>query len=180
MNSLIEWFSHFIEFHKNLVSLQKVTNTMFSKEESKSLRKEFWTTFGVYMKKYNKVYHNKVRWVNYNTKCKDIYLRLDVDKKKALFSIDIQHKDEGMRGIFFEQFQELRAVITESFPQELIWEPDYFNEFGELSRIYVELPNVSVFNKNTWQETFQFMEKNIVAGHDFWEDFGEIFLNLAE
>ncbi|MEN9002196.1 MAG: hypothetical protein ABF242_07785, partial [Flavobacteriales bacterium] len=63
MNSLIEWFSHFIEFHKNLVSLQKVTNTMFSKEESKSLRKEFWTTFGVYMKKYNKVYHNKVRWV---------------------------------------------------------------------------------------------------------------------
>lgn len=153
---------------------------MYSKEESKSLRKEFWTTFGVYMKKYNKVYHNKIRWVNYNTRCKDIYLRLDIDKKNAFFSFDIQHKDEGMRAIFYEQFQELKAVITESFEHKLTWDPLYYNEFGELSRIYVELPNVSVFNKNTWQESFQFMEKNIVSGHDFWEDFGEIFLNLAD
>jgi hypothetical protein len=85
-----------------------------------------------------------------------------------------------MRAIFYEQFQELKAVITESFEYKLTWEPLYANEFGELSRIYVELPNVSVFNKNTWQESFQFMEKNIVSGHDFWEDFGEIFLNLAD
>ena len=76
---------------------------MYSKEESKSLRKEFWTSFGVYMKKYNKVYQGKINWVNYNTKCKDIYFRLDVNKKKASFSFDLQHRDSGLRELFYDK-----------------------------------------------------------------------------
>jgi len=151
---------------------------MYSKEESKSLRKEFWTTFGIYMKKYNKVYQAKVRWVNYNTKVKDIYFRLEVDKKKATFSFDLQHRDEGLRELFYEQFEELKGVITDSFPSELTWDPDYETNYGISSKIHTELTGVSVFNKNDWATIFPFLEKNIVAAHDFWEDFGEIFKNL--
>ncbi len=151
---------------------------MYSKDEAKSLRKEFWTTFGVYMKKYNKVYQAKVRWVNYNTKVKDIYFRLEVDKKKAFFSFDLQHKDDGLRELFYEQFTELKAVITDSFEDELTWEQQYETPYGINSRIYTELEGVSVFNKNDWATIFPFLERNIVSAHDFWEDFGEIFKNL--
>ena len=151
---------------------------MYSKEESKSLKKEFWTSFGVYMKKYNKLYHNKIRWVNYKTSCKDIYFRLDADKKGAYFSIDLQHREESMRALFYEQFTELKAVITDEFKSELIWEEFYSTPYGDFSRIYCDLHSVSIFNKNNWQEMFQFLEQNIVNAHDFWEDFGEIFKNL--
>ena len=151
---------------------------MYSKEEAKSLRKEFWTAFGVYMKKYNKVYGAKIRWVNYNTKVKDIYFRLDVTKSLAYFSFDLQHKDEGLRELFYEQFIELRGVINSSFEYELTWKPVFESEFGSVARIYTELEGVSIFNKNDWGIIFSFLEKNIVAAHDFWEEFGEIFKNL--
>ena len=151
---------------------------MYSKKETKSLRKEFWTTFGVYMKKYNKAYEVKVRWVNYNTKVKDIYFRLDVDKKKAVFSFDLQHKDDGLRELFYDQFKELKTVITDSFPEELTWEQKHETIHGVTSKIYIELEGVSVFNKNDWGAIFPFLEKNIVAAHDFWDDFGETFKNL--
>ena len=169
-------------FIKKLVSLHfhTIKETMYSKEESKRLRKDFWTSFGVYMKKYNHLYENKIRWVNYNTKCKDIYFRLDVTKKKAFFSFDIQHNDDGMRALFYEQFEELKSVITDSFEHNLTWEPNYDTDYGDVSRIYVELPNISIFNKDTWQGIFQFLEKNIVSAHDFWDDFGEIFKTLED
>ena len=153
---------------------------MYSKEESKALRKDFWTSFGVYMKKYNKEFQQKIRWVNYDTKCKDIYFRLDASKKMAFFSIDLQHRDEGLRSIFYEQLTELKAVLTDSFTQELTWDPEFETPYGISARIYVELHNVSVFNKDNWREMFQFMEQNIVDAHNFWEDYGEIFKNLAE
>lgn len=153
---------------------------MYSKEESRSLRKEFWTSFGVYMKKYNKVYQGKINWVNYNTKCKDIYFRLDVTKKKASFSFDLQHRDNGMRELFYEQFTELRAVINDSFEDELTWIPEFETEYGVSARIYTELENVSVFNKNDWHDVFPFLEKNIVAAHDFWNEFSDIFTNLED
>lgn len=151
---------------------------MYSKEEAKTLRKDFWTSFGVYMKKYNKVYHQKIRWVNYNTKCKDIYFRLEATKKKAYFSVDLQHRDEGMRELFYEQFQELQLIIKDAFKYELTWLKNYESSFGDSARIYTELENVNIFNKDDWSKTFQFLEQNITDAHNFWEDFGEIFKNL--
>ena len=153
---------------------------MYSKEESRSLRREFWTSFGVYMKKYNKVYQGKINWVNYNTKCKDIYFRLDVTKKKASFTFDLQHRDTGMRELFYEQFTELKAVINDSFENELTWVSEFETEYGTSSRIYAELENVSVFNKNDWHDVFPFLEKNIVSAHEFWNEFSDIFTNLED
>ncbi len=153
---------------------------MYSKEESRALRKEFWTSFGVYMKKYNKVYQGKINWVNYNTKCKDIYFRLDVTKKKASFSFDLQHRDSGMRELFYEQFTELRGLINDSFDSVMTWDPEFETEFGTSARIYTELENVSVFNKNDWHDVFPFLEQNIVAAHDFWNEFSDIFKNLED
>jgi hypothetical protein len=85
-----------------------------------------------------------------------------------------------MRALFYEQFEELKSVITDSFEHNLTWEPNYDTDYGDVSRIYVELPNISIFNKDTWQEIFQFLEKNIVSAHDFWDDFGEIFKTLED
>src|SRR5690554_7794162 len=82
---------------------------MFSKEERKALNAAFWTRFkekaGV-----NKGANGKrINWVNYPTRVKQIYIRLHADTKIARFSIDIQDKDEGVRMLVWEQFEELRS-----------------------------------------------------------------------
>lgn len=154
---------------------------MYSKEEVKLLKTEFWTSFGKFMKKYNTKYVNKVNWVNYNTKVKDVYFRLGIDKKKATFAFEIQHKDAGIRKLFYEQFTELKNLITESFELELYWEEETYNELGfEISRISCFIENVNIYNKDTWKDIFEFFEKNLISAHEFWLDFHEIFKQLED
>ena len=93
---------------------------MYSKEETKKLKRDFWTSFGVYMKKHNVRLGKKINWVNYNTKIKDIYFRLNVTNKKATFYIEIQHKDLDIREIYYEQFTELKKVLESNFNPHLI------------------------------------------------------------
>src|SRR5690554_7121783 len=86
---------------------------MFSKEERKALNAAFWTRFkekaGV-----NKGANGKrINWVNYPTRVKQIYIRLHAETKIARFSIDIQDKDEGVRMLVWEQFEELKKVLEE-------------------------------------------------------------------
>lgn len=151
---------------------------MFTKEEKKAIKTEFWTSFGVFMRKHNKEF-GKVHWVNYKTKIKDLYFRLEFTPEKACFSIDLQHVDDGIREIFYEQFTELKVLLHDAIGEELIWEEVVFNEFEKpIARIYIEKTNVNLYNKNDWQEVFLFFEKRIVGLHRFWMDFKEIFLQL--
>ncbi|MCO6500279.1 MAG: DUF4268 domain-containing protein [Vicingus serpentipes] len=153
---------------------------MYTKEEKKNINTEFWNSFGVYMKKHNKQY-GRIRWVNYRTNIKDLYFRLNITQQKAVFSIELQHSDDGIRELFYEQFVELKTVLNASVGKELIWEDIKFNQFNHpVSCIYQELPNVSIYNKEDWQTAFQFFEKRMVGLHDFWIEFGEIFKQLEE
>lgn len=152
---------------------------MYSKEETKRLKRDFWTSFGLYMKKYNGILGKKINWVNYNTKIKDVYFRLNVTNQKASFSIEIQHKDLDIREIYYEQFLELKVVLESNFDQPLIWDSLTTNDFDLIvSKIGIEKHGVNIFDKDTWKESFIFLEKNIVAAHHFWEDFVEIFKQL--
>lgn len=53
---------------------------MFSKEESRILRQEFWTGFG-------KSFPRK--WILYNTKLKGLNLKFYFDTKTALVALDL-------------------------------------------------------------------------------------------
>jgi hypothetical protein len=153
---------------------------MFSKNEKKQFNEEFWNAFGLYMKKYNQRL-GRVRWVNYRSNVKDVFFRLDISPKRAKFSIEIQHADEGIRALFYEQFLELKAVIERKVGKDLIWEDQSFNNFNQPAcSISCELENVSVYKKEDWQKTFQFFEKKMVGLHKFWEEFQEIFKNLEK
>ena len=151
---------------------------MFTKEEKKAFKTDFWTSFGIYMRKHNREF-GKVHWVNYKTNIKDLYFRLDFDSKKAVFAIDLQHTDDGIRDLFYEQFTELKVVLTDAIGEGLIWEKVMFNQHQKpISRLYIELDNVNLYKKEDWQQVFEFFEKRIVGLHRFWVDFNEIFIQL--
>lgn len=150
---------------------------MYSKEEKKNFKIEFWNKFSVYMRKHTQK-HGIINWSNYKTKIKDLYFRLDFNETEARFSIELQHPD-SIRELFYEQFTELKVLLEKALGTPLVWEELYINEYDKaICRIYVVLPDVNLFNKDDWKKVTDFFENKMVKLHVFWMEYREIFKNL--
>ena len=70
----------------------------------------------------------------------------------------------------------LKTVLIENFLAKAQFEEYVFLENEtEISRVYVQLNNVSIHNKNTWQETMVFLNKNMIQFEAFFRDFEDVF-----
>jgi len=149
---------------------------MYSKQEASQLRQEFWTAFGQYMLPVPSAEGEKINWINYRTGEKDIYFRMHADNKKASVAIELTHKDEGLRALYFEQFVQLKNLLHDTLQEEWIWQLNIRNNEGKrISRIYTELNNVSVFNKNDWPQLISFFKPRIMASDAFWNQVKPVF-----
>ena len=83
---------------------------MYSKEHKREIKTLFYTSFGKYMSK-NNASTGKIKWLNYPTQVKDIYFRISLQSKYAEVYIDLQHQDQGLRNLFYDQFLELKTVL---------------------------------------------------------------------
>lgn len=144
---------------------------MFKREEASRIRHEFWTTFGRYMSPVLSAEGLKMNWVNYHTRLKDVYFRMNAHPKSAVISISLEHADAEIREIYFAQFVELRSLLHSSLNEEWEWQSHGYNIDGRpLSRIYKELPDVSVMNRDQWPEVISFFKPRIIALDAFWEN----------
>ncbi|RZW48317.1 MAG: DUF4268 domain-containing protein [Flavobacteriaceae bacterium] len=139
---------------------------MFSKEESRLIRQEFWTSFG-------KSFPRK--WILYNTKIKGLTFKFHFDTKKALVALDLETDLEN-RIKFWEKLIALKSIIKTDFLPEAIFEEEYVLENGkEISRIYVALnENVSIHDKNTWRSTMNFFNDTMILFESFFDTYKEI------
>ncbi len=139
---------------------------MFSKAASKKLRQDFWIAFG-------KSYPNK--WTLYDTKIKGLSLKFHFDLKRALVSIDIETSDLAQRIQLWEKLVSLKSILVEEYVPEAQF-VDYFvlENSKEISRVYVQKENVSIHNKNSWQETMQFLNTNMGLLESFFKEYEPI------
>lgn len=136
---------------------------MFSREEAKQIRQEFWTSFG-------KEFPHK--WLLYDTKMKEVQLKFTFEHKVAQVSLDITDKDDLIRSYYFEKLLSLKTVLTESYLPEIIFAENYELPEGKyVSRIYVEMDKVNIYNKEYWPEVKQFLAENMLKLEEFFEDF---------
>jgi hypothetical protein len=138
---------------------------MFSKEEAQKYRQEFWIAFG-------KSFPRK--WILYHTKIKDFSFKFYADPKKAEVSLDIEMQDEVFRNAYYNKIWSLEDMLNEevgAFQKEEF----YPLENGKIiARIWVTKENVSIYNKNTWQEIFEFFVEKMDGFERFfyeYEDF---------
>lgn len=144
---------------------------MFSREEASRKRQEFWTTFGRYMRPVPSSEGFKVNWINYHTRVKDVYFRMDAGPKSARISITLEHRDSGVREMFYEQFLELQNLLHTTLEEEWVWEPAVTLPDGkQISRISLELPDVSILNTDHWPDLISFFKPRIIALDSFWEN----------
>ena len=128
---------------------------MYSKEEAQAIKKEFWTAFG-------KSFPRK--WLLYHTKIKDFSFKFYADHKRAEVSIDMEMKDELFRNAYFEKIWSLENILQDELKTELLKDEFYVLENGKIiSRFWVEKKGISIYNKSSWQEIFEFFVENMAA-----------------
>ena len=139
---------------------------MFSKEEAKKLRQDFWISFG-------KSFPRK--WILYNTGIKDCAFKFHFDLKSAMVSVDIESQDLEKRLEVWEKLISLRPILLGEYLPKALFEDTVILENGkEISRISVGLENVSIHNKNTWRETMVFLKDNMAIIEDFYNGYEDI------
>lgn len=139
---------------------------MFSKEESKQLRQDFWVAFG-------KSYPRK--WIRYDTKIKGLYLKFHFDLKVAQVSMDIETSDLGQRIQLWEKLVSLKSILIDEFLPEAQFEDSFLLEnHKEISRIYIQKEGVSIHNKDTWQETMVFLNDQMGLLENFFLEYKDI------
>lgn len=142
---------------------------MFSKEESKRLRQEFWTSFG-------KEFPRK--WILYNTKIKEIQLKFTFTRKYAQVSLDVTDPDDLIRAYYFEKLQSLQKILNSEYLPEIIYDENYELPEGKIiSRIYVQIENVSIHNKKDWPLVKEFLARNMMLLEEFFIDFVDFIKN---
>ena len=109
---------------------------MWSKEEAKELKINFWNGFKRYCSKH-KIYR---KWVLTGVKIKSTQLKFYADEQKALVLFQIDHKNDLRRYEIYECFQSYRKLMAADCGEDLHWDEDYLG-MGErpLSVIYFEL-----------------------------------------
>ncbi|WP_242132966.1 DUF4268 domain-containing protein [Aestuariivivens marinum] len=139
---------------------------MFSKEESRLLRREFWINFG-------KSFPQK--WILYNTKLKGLSFKFHFDTKKALVALDLED-DLEHRINYWEKLVALKSILLENYLPNAIYDEAYIlDNYKEISRIYVPLElKVSIHNKNSWQQVMVFFNETMTLFEAFFMEYKEV------
>lgn len=143
---------------------------MFSKAEAQIIKKEFWTAFA-------EAYPRK--WLLYDTKIKDVSFKFYVDNKKAQVLLDIEPKEDDKRTIYYEKIESLKNILHDEFLPEAVLERNYYLETGKaISRVWVEKTGISLFNKATWNDIFDFFYENMDAFERFFYEYEDYIRDL--
>ena len=143
---------------------------MYSKQQNQQLKQEFWVTFA---EKYPR------KWLLYDTKIKDFSFKFYVDNKKAQVLIDIENRSLDLRKIYFEKIVSLKNILEAEYIVGLVYEQNYTLESGKtISRIWVELDDVSVSNRQYWNTIFEFFEQNMYSLERFFYEYQDSIKDL--
>ena len=142
---------------------------MFSKEESRLLRQEFWTSFG-------KSFPRK--WILYNTKLKGFSFKFYFDTKIALVALDLEDDLEN-RIKYWEKLVALKSILHNEYLPNAQFEDTYIlDNQKEISRIYCLLnARVSIHNKATWQQVMVFFNDTMLRFEAFFLEYKDIIEN---
>jgi hypothetical protein len=139
---------------------------MFSKAEAQRIKKQFWTSFA-------EAYPRK--WLLYDTKIKDVSFKFFVDNKKAQVLLDIEPKESEKRKEYFDRMVSLAAILRDEYLPEAIFEEHFYLESGkEISRVWVELTGISLYNMASWAVIFKFFNDNMIAFERFFGEYNDI------
>lgn len=152
---------------------------MYSQEEAKQLRLNFWTQFGKRCSIHPVLRNRKKNFILHRTKVSGVALRFEAERTAARVILELAHRDEDKRLKAFEILQRFKAILEEGFQNGLIWEFYHQREDSnkEVCRIYKQLDEVDIHRQNQWPDIYNFfienmlqLEKNFLMVRDVFKE----------
>ncbi|MGQ7869107.1 DUF4268 domain-containing protein [Sunxiuqinia sp. sy24] len=136
---------------------------MYTQEEAKQLRKQFWILFGKRCKLVPELQDGNKKWVLYDTKITGLDLKFEVDRQSAKVIIEVNHRNEKKRLEIFEKLQKYKPILENGFEDGLEWDFLYVRESGEeVCRVFVEQKGFDIHRQNQWPDIYNFLIDNML------------------
>ena len=146
--------------------------SMFSKEEAKKMREEFWDSFNQLSAARRTRKKLPGNWMLTQTGIKALNLKFHVDRKVAQVGIDLETRNMDKRIELFEKLETLKKLLEDTMGSPMNWELDYIRENGKsVSRIYVQLEDVDIYNRDAWAKAHQFMYEHMMKLESFYNEY---------
>lgn len=135
---------------------------MYSKDELKKLKIEFWESFAAYCEVQPYLRRRRKMWTLYNTKIKGVELKFDANRKGAYVILEVNHRQEEERLEMYERLTWYKETLEKDFPDGLIWDCCFVRETGnEVARIYVAKEGLDLHRREHWGDFFSFMARQM-------------------
>ena len=135
---------------------------MFSKEEAKELRLEFWRKLENRTRRLPGQKGRKKKWIADRTEIKGLDLRFDVDREKAVVALEINHRQEDKRLELYERLEACKTIFEDTFGKPLIWDYLYEKPTGkQVCRVYVKM-DADMYRKEEWPQISYFLIDNMM------------------
>jgi hypothetical protein len=134
---------------------------MFSKNEAKLLRQEFWTSFGKSFPR---------EWILYNTNVKGLSFKFYFDTKTAYVALCMD-MDPAKQQAYWEQLLSHKTILETDFLPEVQFEKNFeVSEDKILSVAYVSIDcKVSIHKKSTWRIAMEFLNETMLKFEAFYD-----------
>jgi hypothetical protein len=148
---------------------------MYSKEELKQLKKDFWEGFGSFCENLPRFKYKKRRWILYNTKIKGIEMKFDATREGAFVILEFNHPNETRRLEMLTLLETYKNVFNTYFP-DAVWEILHVKPCGTpVSRVYKQKTGISLLRREDWPEFYPFLSREMNQLEKAFDELKELF-----
>ena len=104
---------------------------MYSKDELKNLKLEFWESFAAFCEVQPYLRGRKKIWTLYDTKVKGVELKFDATREGAFVILEVNHRGEEARLEMFERLTWYKDTLETDFPEGLTWDICFVRDTGK-------------------------------------------------
>ena len=149
---------------------------MFSKEVAKQLREEFWDQFKTISSRRRISKKLPGDWILTQTGVKALNLKFHMDREMAQVGIDLETRNMDKRIELYEKLESVKLILEETMGEPMTWELEYIRENGKsVSRIYLQLEGVDIYDNSTWPAAHEFMYKKMMKLEEFYREYRDFF-----
>jgi hypothetical protein len=93
---------------------------------------------------------------------------MEADQSKASIAVEISPADAFLRNAYYQRFMLRMKDLERLLYEKWTWSEEYVQDVQIKSRIYKELPGVSVLKREDWPAIISFLKPRIIGLDRFW------------
>ncbi|MCQ2224709.1 MAG: DUF4268 domain-containing protein [Paludibacteraceae bacterium] len=152
---------------------------MYSREEVKELKRNFWTGFDAFCENLPRFKYKKRKWILYNTKVKGVELKFDATRDGAYVIFELNHRKQSRRLEMFDLMKKYKVVVDQYFA-DAEWQEQYEKPCGTIvSRIYKHLGGLDIHRQEQWNEFYPFLSREMCHCERMFKEMKELLEDIA-